>query len=163
MVFDPGNLLAIGFVKRPHGFKGKVRIILYEEYELNNKEPAFFEFQGKPVPFFIDSIEGDSAEPVVLFDEFDSEEDALTLKGREIFIKTDKKKQNKGLSGWNLLFQNNLIGSVLSVIDREQQPLLEVEYQDRKILIPLVDDWVISMNENQQIIEMDFPSELLEL
>jgi len=163
MIFDPGNLSAIGFVKRPHGYQGKLKVVLYQELNISQKEPVFFEFQGKPVPFFLDQIEGNSTELVLSIDEIDSEEKANLYKGKEVFIQSETTPTIPTMEGWELWSDSNLIGPIVDWIDREAQPLLEVSYMDRSVLIPFTEDWLIESDPISKKLVMNLPEGLLDL
>ena len=56
-----------------------------------------------------------------------------------------------------------LIGTVVSLEENPAHPLLVVNHEDREVRVPLVDDFLVSLNEEERVIVMNLPSGLLSL
>ena len=56
-----------------------------------------------------------------------------------------------------------LIGTVVSLEENPAHPLLVVDHEDREVRVPLVDDFLVSLNEEERVIVMNLPSGLLSL
>ncbi|MFN5544734.1 MAG: hypothetical protein ACK49O_05890, partial [Bacteroidota bacterium] len=57
------DFIEIGTVQKVHGTKGEIKLALSKQVLL--KKWAFLEFQGKPVPFYIEQKTGNADEPIV--------------------------------------------------------------------------------------------------
>ena len=63
-----------------------------------------------------------------------------------------------------LIYNNNsIIGKIIDVVENKNQDLFEVVYNEKRILIPLIDEFVVNIdNENKKII-MNLPKGLTDL
>ena len=63
-----------------------------------------------------------------------------------------------------LIYNNNsIIGKIIDVVENKNQDLFEVVFNENRILIPLVDEFVVNIdNENKKII-MNLPEGLTDL
>ena len=63
-----------------------------------------------------------------------------------------------------LIYNNNsIIGKIIDVVENKNQDLFEVVYNEKRILIPLIDEFVVNIdNENKKII-MNLPEGLTDL
>ena len=63
-----------------------------------------------------------------------------------------------------LIYNNNsIIGKIIDVVENKNQDLFEVVFNEKRILIPLVDEFVVNIdNENKKII-MNLPEGLTDL
>lgn len=70
-----------------------------------------------------------------------------------------------GLAGWTLVDADAApVGTVLRVDENPAQPLLAVETAEgAEALVPLVDDFVLDVDEGARRIRMDLPAGLLDL
>ena len=52
------KLIGVGFTKKAHGAQGELKITLKDEYfdDFVNADVVFINVQGKPLPFFIESL-----------------------------------------------------------------------------------------------------------
>ena len=58
---------------------------------------------------------------------------------------------------------NSIIGKIIDVVENKNQDLFEVVFNEKRILIPLVDEFVVNIdNENKKII-MNLPEGLTDL
>ena len=58
---------------------------------------------------------------------------------------------------------NTVIGSIESVEENPAHPLLVLSYEGRKVRIPLVDELLLSLDEEERVVVMDLPAGLLSL
>ena len=63
-----------------------------------------------------------------------------------------------------LIYNNNsIIGKIIDVVENKNQDLFEVVFNKKRLLIPLVDEFVVNIdNENKKII-MNLPEGLTDL
>jgi 16S rRNA processing protein RimM len=164
MIFQPKNLQAVGFVKKTHGFEGKFRFVLYENVDLNQKEPLFRIIEGQAVPFFIEQIEGHGAELIVKIEDTDSESEAQNWKGVELFVENSEvAEEDNSFVGWQIDLGNDQIATITEIVERPIQALLKISLNEVEHLVPLVEDWIEAIKEEEQIIVMNIPDGLLDL
>lgn len=165
MIFNAGRLQPLGFVRKLHGFNGGLKAVAQSNAQLNKKEPVFFLFDGKPVPFFITTLEGNEEEPIMFLDEINSEEKAMIFLGKEYFQQGDPEQQFSAdqLIGWSILDNGHEVGKVLSLIPRPHQLLLEVSRNTGSVLIPLAEEWIVEIDEDNAVLNLDLPEGILEI
>jgi len=163
MFFDPGRLKAIGFIRKAHGFDGEIKLIIDDQESINKEEPVFLKPGGKPVPFFITEFRGNHPEFIVRIEGIQAQ-DIPRYQGMSIYQTGEHNTEpNWDIKGYALYNGDELIGEILSVIERNMQDLLEVQVAEQTILVPLVEDLIEDMDPEEQRIRMDLPEGLLDL
>lgn len=108
---------------------------------------------------------------LVLFDTVDSRACAELLAGCFCLVHADDldfcamHSTGVGLEGW-LVFDSaeGLVGQVLECLPSPAHPLLSIQREDgREVLVPFVEDFLLGFDEEEQRIDMQLPSGLLDL
>jgi 16S rRNA processing protein RimM len=166
------NIL-LGRISKAHGFEGAVTVKLEKSFieKIPDMESVFLEIEGKPVPFFIEESEYPGGDTLRLkFFGYDKVDKVNEFAGCRIFlisavkIKTDKSISFNFDSYKIFLPDNSLLGTVRSVIEHPGQSLLSIETSLKKeILIPLHEDFVISVDNEKKVLVMDLPEGLIDI
>ena len=174
------NLLQIAQVLKSNGTDGELvmsfRNIAPED--INLEEPVFIIFDGLPVTFFIESFtkRGNSKALVHLTD-ISSMEDAEEVTGKAVYVDDSQVPEMSleedgyaALVGWMVLTaegelseESELfeVGEITDFMDIPNNPCIEVETENGAVIIPLHEDFILSIDpENQEII-MQIPAGLL--
>ena len=153
--------------------------------DINIKEPVFIVFDGLPVPFFIESFtrRGNSKALVHLTD-IESQEDVEEIVGKAVYIDGDNipemtlEEDGYGaLIGWTVLtpsgdFHDVIpeededmefmeVGEITDFIDIPNNPCIEVETKNGAVMIPLHEDFILSVDPEYQEIIMQIPEGLI--
>lgn len=181
------RLLQIAQVLKSNGTDGELvmgfRNVAPEDITV--KEPVFIEFDGLPVPFFIESLaKRGNTKALVHLTDIESFEDSEELVGKAVYIDEEKlgeKEYEEGdfsfLAGWTLLNYSPAedadesegldeeyieeVGEILDFIDIPSNPCIEVETKNGAAMIPLHEDLILSVDpENRELI-MQIPEGLL--
>lgn len=164
MIFKVGPLQTKGFVRKLHGFDGGLKLVILEHAQLQKKEPVFFLLDGKPVPFFLCTVEGSDEEPIIHLEDIHSEDDARIFLGKELLQQSEKEAMIPDFfDGWLIMHNGIPLGKISQVIQRPHQLLLEISSADRVYLIPFVEEWVLGLDEDQKTIDMQLPEGLLDI
>jgi 16S rRNA processing protein RimM len=164
--------ILFGRIAKVHGYEGAVTVKLEKAFIENipELESVFLEIDGIPVPFFISDSEYQGADILKLkFEGYESVEKVSEFTGCKIFLTSGKTEENsidlKGLSGYKVYkIDNRLVGTVIDVIENPGQLLMNVRIKkDKKILIPLHEDFIIKTNNKKKIIKMNLPEGLIDL
>lgn len=159
------DFIAAGTVEKTHGTKGELRLGL--EQATNLKEWVFLEIQGKPVPFFIQSISGDQS--IVKLEGIDTPVQAARFTGMQLLVPARRGKRKTrandlDVTGFMLVDATlGELGRVEEVEELPQQLLLRTTYEGRELLIPAVEEFIIGINEEEQRIDLELPEGLIEL
>ena len=179
-------MLQIAQVLKSNGTDGELvlgfRDVAPEDIKI--EEPVFIEFDGLPVPFFIESFtKRGNSKALVRITDIESYEDAEELVGRAVYAREEsleEREYEEGdfsfLIGWTLLDyraelpeggeldEDSLFeaGEITDFLDIPNNPCIEIENEaGKETIIPLHQDLIISFDpENSEII-MRIPEGLL--
>ena len=153
-------MLPIAKILKSNGTEGDILIGMldFDASEINTEEPVFVEFDGLPVPFFIESLtpRGNSRAIVHLTDT-DCLADAEELVGRQILLDAeDDAEEEEDFTGWTLYDGDRPAGEISGIEDIPGNPCLIVG----DTLVPLHEDLVLSVDRATRTIVMDLPEGL---
>jgi 16S rRNA processing protein RimM len=171
------ELVSIGYTQKPHALNGEIKVFIEEAYleDFLQASIIFLDLKGQKLPFFVEQIRGGSA-LIVALEDINSREDADKISKKELFIRQqdlipDVQRQLpvQGLKygayeGFTIQdTQIGKIGVIQEIVELPQQEMAVVQYQEKEILIPLNQTWIIEIIEKEQLIIMDLPEGLLDL
>jgi len=166
------NIL-LGRITKISGYEGAVAVKLEKTFTENIPllESVFLEIDGKPVPFFISEYEYSGADILKLkFYDYETIEKVTELVNCLVFLTSPPagnliEDNLTDLTGFSVLsVDNTLIGVVSELIRNPGQWLLAIKYEeDKEILIPLHDDFIVNIDHIGKILIMDIPEGLLDL
>ena len=157
--------------------------------DINLNEPVFIVFDGLPVPFFINSfVKRGNTKALVHLTDICSMEDVEEIIGKAVYVSKDSLPELSleedgyaALVGWTvltpcrivdgvpILINNNAtedaelceVGEIADFMDIPNNPCIEVETENGAVMIPLHEDFILSVDpENQEII-MQIPAGLI--
>ena len=164
----------LGKIAKKFSFKGEVLIYLDtdepEQYE--ELESVFVEFNKNLVPFFIENSsihKGDFLR--VKFEDIDSEQDADELIGSHIYLPLSMLPKLEGnkfyfheVIGFDVIDKRlGNIGKIVSINDSTSQPLFEILFNEKEILIPMIDHFIVEVNRKEKKIILNTPEGLVDL
>ena len=170
----PKDFLRIARVLKSYGTEGEILVGFRETgpEDLNLKEPVFIIFDGLPVPFFIDSLkEKGSSKALLRITGVENLKDAEELAGKDIFAKKSSLITEDGdedtldiedLIGWTLFGKDG--GKIGEIIDFEPipgNPCLYVEKDGTTVMVPIHDDLIVDIDEEERILTLDLPEGLI--
>lgn len=152
----------MGFVLKPHGFNGKLRIAIEDE----DYDPAGFlliSVNDKFVPFAIEEFNEKAA--LVKLHGIDTLERAEELAGHSILeLAADGQDEPQGLEGYTITDRNS--GQTFDVTGISYLPnntLIEFRNGYKDSLIPLHEDLIVEIDHENRTILADFPDGILDL
>jgi 16S rRNA processing protein RimM len=162
----------LGRIVRKHSFKGEVVLKLdTDEPELYQEmESVFVNIGNNMIPFFIkDSLLQKGNQLRVNFETIQSEADADALLKAGVYLplsmlpKLTGKKFHEiiGFAAEDVAY--GAIGTVTGVNDSSAQPLFEIEKEGMQILVPMIDDFIVKIDREQQKILLKTPAGLLDM
>ena len=156
----------IGYVARSHGVDGTILMIpefyapsLFDDIDLVRIENT----RGDLVPARIESVRAQEKENrlsfFVKFDHITDRNEADALKKYRIYCEQDKVEHllqddtAASLSSYEVQDEDGqTIGTVASVIQNPAQDILVVQGDDTEIMVPLVEEYIISIDDESSII-----------
>ena len=164
----------LGKIVKKYSFKGELLVKLdTDDPSIYTKmESVFIDKNKNLIPFFIErSSLHKSTLLRVKFEDIDSEEDANKLLKSELYLPLEFLPQltgNKfyyheivGFEAEDLSF--GLIGIIKGVNDNTNQAILEIDRNGSEILIPLIDDFIKSVDRAQKKIILEVPEGLIDI
>jgi len=147
--------------------------------DINLSEPVFIIFDGLPVPFFIESFtKRGNSKALVRLTDICSQEDVDEIAGKAVYVDDSQIPEMSleedgfaALVGWMLLtpaddrtdedMELYEVGEITEFIDIPNNPCIEVETENGAVMIPLHEDFIMSVDPEYKEIIMQIPAGLL--
>ena len=167
------NHVKVGTVVSKHGYKGDIKINI-SSFNLNtfpDLSHLFIELDGNFIPFSINEIRSFSKNVLIVkLKEINSEKEVDEIIHKNIYVDSTKIESKKDsvffyddLINFNVFKDSQKIGTVESINTDLPQPVFEVKYDSRLVLIPIHQDLIKEIDKENNIIHLDIPDGLLEI
>lgn len=164
----------IGKIASTHGIHGEVIInhTIQNIDKLSETDALLIEVWEKSfIPFFIESISYNNHTIQVKFEEIKSREDAKSILNKSVYTIQEQIQTSNELLEWGYLLTfkvidfstNNEIGSVHDILENNMQHLLEIEYSNKFICIPIHKNLIQKIDKNAKTIYIEIAEGLLDL
>jgi 16S rRNA processing protein RimM len=170
---DINDFFNLGTIIKSFGIKGELVFYLDvdEPEQYNDLKFVFVKIDGRLIPFRVISIEIDNKQAIISLEDISTPDHAKDLVGKELYLPLDQlqeKDEEKiyyhDIIGFNVVDQDvGKIGTVKEVLEGEEQSLLSVVDKDNEILIPFVDEIVISVDLEKSELIVKVPEGLQDL
>ena len=130
--------------------------------DLKTQGPVFIEFDGLPVPFFIESLEIKGNRCIVKFEDVDTLAAAEELVGREVTFAGEDEVDEDTLVGLQVRDSRSrrIIGEIVDFSDYGGNVVITVETAERgEVLLPLHEELIIGIHGD--VITLDIPDGLI--
>ncbi|MDL2230839.1 ribosome maturation factor RimM [Bacteroidales bacterium OttesenSCG-928-L19] len=163
----------LGIITKPFGYKGQLSIYLDTDQpeKYRDLDAVFLDIDGEMIPYLIEDIQyrgGNTA--VITFTGLSAEESKSLIKS-ELYLPLSMLPPLTG----NNFYYHEVIG--FSVIDQEkgeigicdgfidvsQQPIMQIIFKEKEILIPAVDEFIKSVDREKKIIYIEAPEGLIDI
>ena len=170
---DNQDCIYLGKILKPFSYKGELKIYIEDFYidQIKELDSFLLKIQGSYIPFTIKAITKNKSNIFrIILDGIDSEDLAKKFTGIEIYTENNLiksvvlEKNNNYIFIDYVIYNNNaIIGKIIDIIENENQDLLEVVFNKKRILIPLVDEFVVNIDNDNKKIIMNLPEGLTNL
>lgn len=170
------ELVQVGKVHKAHGIRGWLKVEFSYPLLFSEDAPpkAFFVGKGKrTLPYLVEEMNISTTEQALLkLEEVSGRSEADKLQHQDLFMQADIAEEYFDLSDYSLdvlvgfqLFDQNeqAIGPVTDVIEMPHQDLIQVNYQEREVLIPLIEEHILHIDQKKKTIQVFVADGLLEL
>lgn len=164
-----GPLIAIGKIVKPHGIEGGMKVSLKDAFDgLDLTEQfVFVNFEGLPVPFWATSFDSNGFDQIFL-ERIDSKETAIPFAGKELFVEqkiitssTNTSSNPYTWVGYAMLdLTSNQKGEIIRLEEYPQQLIATVTINDQEVLIPIHEDFLVSVDDLSRLITVKLPQGL---
>ena len=165
----------LGKIAKKHSFKGELLLFLdTDEPEIyENLESVFIELNDEDlVPFFIESGQLHRNHFLrVQFEDVYSEEDADALVGTEVYLPLSMLPKLEGnqfyyheIKGFEVIDEDHgAIGKLTLVNDNGVQPLFVINDNEKEILVPVIDEFIVKIDRENKQLHLRTPKGLIDL
>jgi 16S rRNA processing protein RimM len=164
----------LGTITKPHGLKGALTAHFDVDYpdDYVDLEMVLVEIKkGQLEPFFVEDVRFKGEEVILVLEEITDIDKALKLKNCALYLPLDELPELPAgqfyfheIIGYQVIdkIKGNL-GKVENVIELSPQTLVQMMYEGREVLIPLVEQIVTKVDKDNKVLETNLPDGLLEL
>ena len=168
---------AVGYTGKTHGLKGEMKAGIEDCFleDFLKAEVVFLEVKGKKLPFFISSVRG-KGDLIVKFEDVNVIEDAQPFTNKEVFLRSkdiladeDREIPIETLGyayceGF-MMIDNTLgdLGVIEEVIEMPQSEMAVLQIKGNEVLIPLVPQFIVTIERDKKTVTVDLPEGLVEL
>lgn len=164
----------LGKIAKKFSFKGELLIFLDtdEPQSYTELESMFVEINGHLVPFFVEKSSIHKERFLrVQFEDIDSEDAADELIGCEVYLPLDMLPKLEGnkfyyheVIGFKAIDKKNgYFGNIEKITDNGVQALFEILQNDKTILVPLIDEFILKVDRENKEIVFNTPPGLIDL
>lgn len=172
-MINKNQLFPIGQINKPHGIQGEMSFgFTTDVFELEELPFFIFELDGIFVPFVVSEFRlKTSSTGILRLDGLNSEEDARTFSGLQIFILKEQldllPEVEPGLDylvGFQLKdIEKGMIGVISEIDHTTENALFVIQQEDDELLIPVGEEYIRKIDQDNKIIEVELPEGLLDL
>lgn len=171
-----GVLVAVGSVRKTHGYAGEVKLAVEEGFE-ELVEGAEFLFIGRSptaaLPYEVIQLRG--SDFIVSLAAIENREAAVPLRGQNVYIMRDEDFEapapspdsggaSRHLLGFALIdVERGELGAIDDIEEDEHQAVAYIMYKGREVAVPLAKDFIKGVDFTKKIVFVELPEGLLEL
>ncbi len=168
---DPLNVVQVGQLNKPHGYKGHLKFELYFAPDKLKEESVLVGINDWLVPFFIDYQQSNfhAIKPIIKFEEVNTEQEAQTLAHSPIILPRPIAKKYVDLDspqfmiGYQVIdITSNKSGRITAYIHNEKNPLLQAFFDKKEYLLPLLGVIVVKVNHKNREVKIKLPQGLID-
>ncbi len=172
-MLDKKNYLPAGTIAKPHGIAGEASVRLFPEMTDHDLKPSFvfIEIDNDLVPYRVSSFRYKSNDVLLVkMPLLYAEEKIRSLMGSNVYISPDDVTESPDeetpdtFAGYSVKDSKaGVIGIIQGIQDIAGNPLFIIDAPKGEILVPASDDFIININDDAKVIEMEIPEGLLDI
>lgn len=161
------ELTQIGYFSKTHGTKGELSLKYSIDFFVDEVNAVFIDTATGKAPYFVKEIKQANNGLIVGLEDIDSIEKAKSLVGKSVFIDSefiDKDTETLDWIGFEVIdhIHGNL-GKIIDVNDNGTQLLVTINYKTKEIILPLVEDLIEKIDEENKQIFYKSPEGLIDI
>ena len=163
----------IGYVTKTKGLKGEVQLYFeFENFDAIDFDVIFADMNGKMVPFFVSTYKlYPNCTGLFYFDDIDHIDKAQALVKKKMYLPLTQMPERdeddftyQDLKGF-IASDEKLgeLGEIIEVNEYPQQFVATVHYKNRDVLFPLNEDFIVEIDDEENVLHLDLPEGLLDV
>jgi 16S rRNA processing protein RimM len=163
----------IGYVTKTKGLKGEVQLYFeFENFDAIDFDVIFADMNGKMVPFFVSTYKlYPNSTGLFYFDDIDHIDKAQALVKKKMYLPLTQMPERdeddftyQDLKGF-IASDEKLgeLGEIIEVNEYPQQFVATVHYKNRDVLFPLNEDFIVEIDDEENVLHLDLPEGLLDV
>lgn len=168
------DVFKIGQFAKPHGIKGEIALVTNSDVFDDSDDPYIVcEMDGILVPFFVEEFRYKTDTVVLLkLKNVDDERIAREFSNREVFYPLDGMDDDDliGDMTWDSFIgytvtdvKHGDLGTITDVDETTMNVLLQIDHQGEEILLPAVEELILSADHENKKLTVSVPEGLLDL
>ncbi|THH41341.1 ribosome maturation factor RimM [Neolewinella litorea] len=165
------ELVQIGTTGRPHGVRGELSLFVEEVFEDDLLLARAVLIGDQPVPYFVERFR-QGGKMTVKFERFDTREQVSLLANKPLWLPAnevsaappEEETPWDGVMGYTIEAEGYPeLGPIEDILDLPEHYLAEITYNEKTVYIPLHDDLVREVRNEDGRLIMELPAGLLDL
>ncbi|MBO5226036.1 MAG: 16S rRNA processing protein RimM [Parabacteroides sp.] len=168
------EVFKIGQFGKPHGIKGEIALVTNSDVLDNSEDPYIIcEIDGILVPFFIEEYRYKTDTVILVkLKNVDDEKAAREFSNREVFYSLDEVDEEDlvGEMTWDSFIGYQVIdevqgkiGEITDVDESTINVLLQIDREGEEVLLPAVEELILSADHENKRLIVSLPEGLLDL
>lgn len=161
------NFTELGYFSKTHGIKGQLNLKCLVDLDLDNFNAVFLDSSTGKAPYFVEEWQETPNGLLVKLEELNTIEAAKKLVGKKVYVDETIIIESNELTDWvgfELIDkQYGSLGLIKSVSDNGAQIIVELFYKNKQLLLPLVEEFITNIDEENKIIHYTSPEGLIDL
>ncbi len=171
---DPDDFYYLGKILKGHGTHGHLIALLEvdDPGDYQNLKSVYIDLAHERIPFFIESVELLEKKKVILkIQDVTTPDHANAFAGRELYLPLSSLPELNGnrfyyheVKGFRIIDEVlGELGIIEDILELPRQSLFQVRYQDKELLIPVVDEVIREVDRTNQTIYICAPEGLIDI
>jgi 16S rRNA processing protein RimM len=161
------ELTQIGYFSKTHGTKGELALKYSVDFFVDEVKAIFIDTATGKAPYFVKEFKQANTGLIVGLEDIDSIEKAKSFVGKSVFINSefiDTDTETLDWIGFEVIdhLHGNL-GKIIEVNDNGTQLLVTINYKTKEIILPLVEDLIEKIDEENKQIFYKSPEGLIDI
>lgn len=160
------DYISIGIIQKPHGIRGEVKVFPktdFIEERFKKGKHIILDLNSKKTPQIIETVRMHKGSVLVKFKGLDSLNDVEFFHRGELFVEREALHELSedefyfvDLVGCQVFVDDKPLGDVVEVMETPAHPILRVKGQERDILIPFVERFIVAVDIEAKTITVDW-------
>ena len=160
----------IGYIGKPHGYKGFLHIIITSDDEIVFNKLTFVvvEINNLLTPFFIEKLDANQ-KVIVKLENIHTDTEAKKLQSKKLFVSKDSVIISEQASDWQYIgyeiidhYKGNL-GKILRIEEMPANDVFIITYKGKEVILPINEDFIDEIDDTHKTIKYKAPNGLIEL